>query len=82
MYKLKVYEFNNESIDSDILNEAGKVMVHKRISIIARSENHARSIYKWKHPSDEYLLVRALELNRDWDVPVGGFFRDNLFTGP
>ena len=77
--KLKLFKFINNHILDDLVDDKGKVIAYKKIAIIARSENHARSIYQWKLPNDEYNVVAEQLLNKDWDLPVGKYFQDYLF---
>lgn len=77
---LGVFVFHNPLINGDVIDDSGKIVAYQNVSVIARSEKHARAIYKWKLPNDEYILANVYKLNTDWQVPLGQFFQDHLYS--
>ena len=74
---LQVFYFTNPNLEKDTLNAKGVISIYKDIAIVARSERQARSLYSWKLPNEEYVLVRSVELSKHWQVPFGQYPNDN-----
>lgn len=60
---MQLFHFQNTTIDSDILNNAGKVTTYKDVFCCAESEEAARQKSKL---SEEYTLVKVKQLSKDW----------------